>query len=157
MRAGFIVAGSGSRNHLVDCVIYKGACDITAHAQDGDTVSCVWAVKNGVRGGACEMASRQTRFPPPLSSVFPPQNPPLWFYRCLVFLCRLDRLWILLDSGSTPVTRQAAAEQIGEVQKLHPHELNNLLKKVKGLSLPQHQPSHKPDSGTCSFRVVRTN
>lgn len=48
----------------------------------------------------------------------------------LAFLFRLDRLWILLDSGSTPVTRQAAAEQIGEVQKLHPHELNNLLKKV---------------------------
>eukprot|EP00731_Ephydatia_muelleri_P028844 Em0020g488a len=43
---------------------------------------------------------------------------------------RLDRLWVLLDSGSTPVTRKAAAEQIGEVQKLHPHELQNLLKKV---------------------------
>ena len=37
---------------------------------------------------------------------------------------------MLLDSGSTPVTRKAAAEQIGEVQKLHPHELQNLLKKV---------------------------
>ena len=40
---------------------------------------------------------------------------------------RLDRLWVLFDSGSTPVTRKAAAEQIGEVQKLHPHELQNLL------------------------------
>ena len=37
---------------------------------------------------------------------------------------------MLLDSGSTPITRKAAAEQIGEVQKLHPHELNNLLRKV---------------------------
>ena len=41
---------------------------------------------------------------------------------------------MLLDSGSTPVTRKAAAEQIGEVQKLHPHELQNLLKKVIGLN-----------------------
>ena len=46
---------------------------------------------------------------------------------------RLDRLWVLLDSGSTPVTRKAAAHQIGEVQKLHPHELHNLLRKVKTL------------------------
>ena len=45
-------------------------------------------------------------------------------------LFRLDRLWVLLDSGSTAVTRKAAAEQIGEVQKLHPHELHNLLRKV---------------------------
>lgn len=43
---------------------------------------------------------------------------------------RLDRLWVLLDSGSTPVTRRTAAEQIGEVQKVHPHELHNLLRKV---------------------------
>ena len=44
---------------------------------------------------------------------------------------RLDRLLVLLESGSTPVARKAAAEQIGEIQKLHPHELNNLLRKVK--------------------------
>ena len=44
---------------------------------------------------------------------------------------RLDRLLILLDSGSTPFTRKTAAEQIGEVQKVHPHELHNLLSKVK--------------------------
>ncbi len=37
---------------------------------------------------------------------------------------------MLLDSGTSPLTRKAAAEQIGEVQKLHPHELHNLLKKV---------------------------
>lgn len=43
---------------------------------------------------------------------------------------RLDRLFILLDTGTTPVTRKAAAQQLGEVVKLHPHELNNLLSKV---------------------------
>uniref|UniRef100_A0A3P8QCQ2 BTAF1 RNA polymerase II, B-TFIID transcription factor-associated n=1 Tax=Astatotilapia calliptera TaxID=8154 RepID=A0A3P8QCQ2_ASTCA len=42
----------------------------------------------------------------------------------------LDRLFILLDTGTTPVTRKAAAQQLGEVVKLHPHELNNLLSKV---------------------------
>ncbi|KAG5679831.1 hypothetical protein PVAND_009369 [Polypedilum vanderplanki] len=40
---------------------------------------------------------------------------------------RLDRLFILLESGSSAITRKAAAKQIGEVQKLHPHELHNLL------------------------------
>jgi len=35
-----------------------------------------------------------------------------------------------LDTGTTPVTRKAAAQQLGEVVKLHPHELNNLLSKV---------------------------
>ncbi|XP_063291293.1 TATA-binding protein-associated factor 172 isoform X1 [Pelobates fuscus] len=43
---------------------------------------------------------------------------------------RLDRLFILLDTGTTPVTRKAAALQLGEVVKLHPHELSNLLNKV---------------------------
>ncbi|XP_059929981.1 TATA-binding protein-associated factor 172 isoform X1 [Gadus macrocephalus] len=43
---------------------------------------------------------------------------------------RLDRLFILLDTGTTPVTRKAAAQQLGDVVKLHPHELNNLLSKV---------------------------
>ncbi|XP_071604735.1 TATA-binding protein-associated factor 172 isoform X2 [Heliangelus exortis] len=43
---------------------------------------------------------------------------------------RLDRLFILLDTGTTPVTRKAAAQQLGEVVKLHPQELNNLLSKV---------------------------
>lgn len=42
----------------------------------------------------------------------------------------LDRLFILLESGSSTVTRKAAAKQIGEVQKLHPHELHNLLNRV---------------------------
>ncbi|GBL97094.1 TATA-binding protein-associated factor 172, partial [Araneus ventricosus] len=43
----------------------------------------------------------------------------------------LDRLFLLLDSGSSPLTRKAAAIQLGEVQKLHPHELHNLLAKVR--------------------------
>lgn len=43
---------------------------------------------------------------------------------------RLDRLLLLLDTGSTPVIRRTAAQQLGEVQKLHPHELNNLLNRV---------------------------
>ncbi|XP_055541530.1 TATA-binding protein-associated factor 172 [Wyeomyia smithii] len=44
---------------------------------------------------------------------------------------RLDRLFILLESGSAAVTRKAAAKQIGEVQKLHPHELHNLLNRLQ--------------------------
>lgn len=44
---------------------------------------------------------------------------------------RLDRLFLLLETGSSPVTRKAAALQLGEVQKLHPHELHNLLARVR--------------------------
>lgn len=47
---------------------------------------------------------------------------------------RLDRLFLLLDTGSSPVTRRAAALQLGQVQKLHPHDLHNLLAKVHALS-----------------------
>jgi TATA-binding protein-associated factor len=39
----------------------------------------------------------------------------------------LDRLFVLLETGSSAVTRSAAAKQLGEVQKLHPHELATLL------------------------------
>lgn len=42
----------------------------------------------------------------------------------------MDRLFILLESGSSSVTRKAAAKQIGEVQRLHPHELHNLLNRL---------------------------
>ncbi|KAL4240937.1 btaf1 RNA polymerase II [Mactra antiquata] len=45
---------------------------------------------------------------------------------------RLDRLFLLLETGSTPLIRKSAAEQLGDVQKLHPYELNNLLAKVHG-------------------------
>ena len=44
---------------------------------------------------------------------------------------RLDRLFLLLETGSTSLTRKAAALQLGEVQRLHPHELYNLLAKVR--------------------------
>lgn len=44
---------------------------------------------------------------------------------------RLDRLFVLLENGGTGVTRQAAAQQLGEVVRLHPHELNSLLNRVK--------------------------
>lgn len=37
---------------------------------------------------------------------------------------------MLLESGTSAVTRRAAARQIGEVQKLHPHELHNLLSRL---------------------------
>ena len=43
---------------------------------------------------------------------------------------RLDRLFLLLDTGSSAITRKAAAQQLGEVQRLHPHELPQLLKKI---------------------------
>ncbi|XP_018335221.1 TATA-binding protein-associated factor 172 [Agrilus planipennis] len=45
---------------------------------------------------------------------------------------RLDRLFVLLETGSSSVTRLAAARQLGEVQKLHPHELNTLLSRTAG-------------------------
>ncbi|TMW53120.1 hypothetical protein DOY81_001848, partial [Sarcophaga bullata] len=44
----------------------------------------------------------------------------------------LDRLFILLESGSSSVTRRAAAKQIGEIQKLYPHELHALLNRLIG-------------------------
>lgn len=43
---------------------------------------------------------------------------------------RLDRLFLLLDTASSSVTRKAAAQQLGEVQRLHPHELPLLLRKI---------------------------
>lgn len=35
-----------------------------------------------------------------------------------------------MESGSSSITRRAAAKQIGEVQRLHPHELHNLLNRL---------------------------
>nr|CAD7432737.1 unnamed protein product [Timema monikensis] len=51
-------------------------------------------------------------------------------HHCNLVLSRLDRLFVLLETGSSPVTRRAAAQQLGEVQKLHPHELHNLLSRI---------------------------
>lgn len=44
---------------------------------------------------------------------------------------RLDRLFILLETGSS-ATRQAAAKQIGDIQKTCPQELHNLLNRLIG-------------------------
>ncbi|KAI8979025.1 hypothetical protein BDB01DRAFT_852241 [Pilobolus umbonatus] len=43
---------------------------------------------------------------------------------------RLDRLVLLLDTGSTTAVRKTAAQQLGEIQKQHPGELYNLLLRV---------------------------
>lgn len=42
-------------------------------------------------------------------------------------------MFVLLESGSSLATRSAAAKQLGEVQKLHPHELHTLLVRLSGL------------------------
>ena len=44
---------------------------------------------------------------------------------------RLDRLFVLLDQGTTPAIRKAAATQLGEIQKLHPNEFDTLLVRLK--------------------------
>lgn len=44
----------------------------------------------------------------------------------------MDRLFILLDTGSSSVTRKAAANQLGQVVRLHPHELEPLLERISG-------------------------
>ncbi|KAH0300170.1 SNF2 family DNA-dependent ATPase domain-containing protein, partial [Aureobasidium melanogenum] len=43
---------------------------------------------------------------------------------------RLDRLVVLLDTGSTQLIRNTAAQQLADVQKNHPDELFNLLTRV---------------------------
>lgn len=53
------------------------------------------------------------------------------FIECVCF--RLDRLFVLLETGSSGVTRRAAATQLGEVQRLHPHELHTLLSRITRL------------------------
>jgi TATA-binding protein-associated factor len=45
----------------------------------------------------------------------------------------LDRLFILLETGTNAVTKRAAAQQLGEAQRLHPHELHHLLARVSNL------------------------
>lgn len=55
----------------------------------------------------------------------------LFFLDVLRMTSRLDRLFVLLESGSSTVTRKTAAKQLGEVQRLHPHELHSLLARIK--------------------------
>ena len=45
-------------------------------------------------------------------------------------MSRLDRLVILLETGSTTLVRNTAAQQLADIQKQHPHELYNLLARV---------------------------
>jgi TATA-binding protein-associated factor len=45
-------------------------------------------------------------------------------------MSRLDRLVVLLETGSTALVRNTAAQQLGDVQRQHPHELYNLLARV---------------------------
>lgn len=51
----------------------------------------------------------------------------------IFFFFRLDRLFILLETGTNAVTKRAAAQQLGEAQRLHPHELHHLLTRVSVL------------------------
>ena len=46
---------------------------------------------------------------------------------------RLDRLLLLLDTGSSASVRKMAAAQLGELQKQHPHEFYLLLARVCAL------------------------
>lgn len=61
-----------------------------------------------------------------------PMNPNnrFFFFFFHFYLLRLDRLFVLLETGSTPYTRQAAATQLGEVTQFHPHELHHLLHRI---------------------------
>eukprot|EP01122_Echinamoeba_exundans_P015071 TRINITY_DN7005_c0_g1_i1.p1 TRINITY_DN7005_c0_g1~~TRINITY_DN7005_c0_g1_i1.p1 ORF type:complete len:1810 (-),score=400.65 TRINITY_DN7005_c0_g1_i1:40-5469(-) len=43
---------------------------------------------------------------------------------------KLDQLFALLDSGTTAAARKAAAQQIGEIAKHHPYDLQNLLERA---------------------------
>ena len=43
---------------------------------------------------------------------------------------------MLLENGSSSLTRKAAAQQLGDVQRMHPHELYNLLDRVSGGDQP---------------------
>jgi TATA-binding protein-associated factor len=45
-------------------------------------------------------------------------------------MTRLDRLVVLLETGSTTLVRNTAAQQLADIQKQHPHELYNLLARV---------------------------
>lgn len=50
-----------------------------------------------------------------------------------ILTSRLDRLFILLETGTNSVTKRAAAQQLGEAQRLHPHDLHHLLARVSTL------------------------
>lgn len=75
----------------------------------------------------------------------------------ILIRCRLERLFLLLDTGSTAVTRKAAAQQLGEVQKLHPHELQNLLNRVGVFSFRfLFEMSMRSQNGLAYHSLVKT-
>ena len=51
----------------------------------------------------------------------------------IYFISRLERLFVLLETGQSTFLRKSAAYQIGEIVKTHPKELGQLLEKVKTL------------------------
>ena len=94
----------------LDFSIYgKGGAETTARCGNSPGMSAVYPVistgSGPVRLGAINMAGPTTRF---------------------------DRLLQLVAEGSTPATRRAAAQQIGEIQKHHPYDLQTLLYRVRG-------------------------
>lgn len=55
------------------------------------------------------------------------------FFVCFTYysmIYRLDRLFLLLENGGSIPTRNAAAVQLGEIVRLHPYELDNLLDRL---------------------------
>ena len=59
---------------------------------------------------------------------------------------RLDRLTLLLDSGSTPGVRSTAASQIGQIAGQRPEDLHVLLTRVR-VSLVWYTTSLTRDTG----------
>ncbi len=54
-----------------------------------------------------------------------------YFFTSLITMAtRLDRLVLLLDTGSTTSVRTTAAQQMGEIIKQRPEDLHSLLAKV---------------------------
>ncbi|ELR19914.1 SNF2 family Nterminal domain containing protein [Acanthamoeba castellanii str. Neff] len=73
---------------------------------------------------------------------------------------RLDRLLNLLETGSTPAIRQTAASQIGEIQKIHPYDLQNLLRRRIATELVAEVKKEEPTAPTTlmsfdTFNVTR--
>lgn len=101
-----------------------------------------------------------------------------WILPCVYYLSsfsRLDRLFVLLENGGSGVTRGAAAQQLGEVVRLHPQELSSLLNRLHSLLLhkswdvriaaglaveaivsnvPPWDPSPMPSTGILSNRKI---
>ncbi|KAH3683309.1 hypothetical protein WICPIJ_005725 [Wickerhamomyces pijperi] len=64
-------------------------------------------------------------------------------------MSRLDRLVVLLDTGSTPFIRNTAADQLSDLAKAHPEEILNLITRV----YPYLQ-SRKWETRTAAARAI---